>query len=110
VGADMRQTFAARRPADVTEAGEAVVAAGKERSGPELMTSATTIHALLPVMTSQGRGSDVMLPMAIPSFGGMVVALITVFVVPTLWSLGWELTLRKRVEADTRSEEHTSEL
>src|SRR5690606_5402736 len=110
MGTYLKQTFAGRRPADVAEAREAVVAAGKKRIRPALMTSATTILALLPVMTSQGRGSDVMLPMAIPSFGGMVVALITVFVVPTMWSLGWELTLRKRVEADTRSEEHTSEL
>jgi Cu(I)/Ag(I) efflux system membrane protein CusA/SilA len=49
------------------------------------MTSATTILALLPVVTSQGRGAEVMLPMALPSLGGMIVVLISVFVVPTLW-------------------------
>ena len=41
------------------------------------MTTATTILALLPVLTSTGRGSDIMIPMAIPSFGGMLIALIT---------------------------------
>ena len=38
------------------------------------MTTATTILALLPVLTSTGRGSDIMVPMAIPSFGGMTLA------------------------------------
>jgi len=41
--------------------------------------------ALLPVLTSTGRGADVMVPMAIPSFGGMCVALLTMFVVPVLY-------------------------
>jgi Cu(I)/Ag(I) efflux system membrane protein CusA/SilA len=50
------------------------------------MTSATTILALLPVLTSVGRGSDVMVPMAIPSFGGMLVVLLSVFVTPVLYS------------------------
>jgi len=49
------------------------------------MTTATTILALLPVLTSTGRGADVMVPMAIPSFGGMAIAVLTMFVVPVLW-------------------------
>jgi Cu(I)/Ag(I) efflux system membrane protein CusA/SilA len=49
------------------------------------MTTATTILALLPILTSAGRGSDVMVPMAIPSFGGMAVAIITLLVVPVLY-------------------------
>jgi Cu(I)/Ag(I) efflux system membrane protein CusA/SilA len=52
------------------------------------MTSATTILALLPVLTSSGRGSDIMIPMAIPTFGGMAVASLTWFVVPILYC-GW---------------------
>ena len=58
------------------------------------MTTATTILALLPVLTSKGRGADVMVPMAIPSFGGMTVVLITMFVVPTLFSIVRERRLR----------------
>jgi Cu(I)/Ag(I) efflux system membrane protein CusA/SilA len=50
------------------------------------MTSATTIIALLPVLTSTGRGADIMIPMAIPAFGGMLVASITYFIVPVLYS------------------------
>jgi Cu(I)/Ag(I) efflux system membrane protein CusA/SilA len=57
------------------------------------MTTATTILALLPVLTSTGRGSDIMIPMAIPSFGGMLIALITLFVVPVLysWRAEWKV-------------------
>jgi Cu(I)/Ag(I) efflux system membrane protein CusA/SilA len=50
------------------------------------MTMATTILALIPVLTSTGRGSDIMVPMAIPSFGGMTFAIITMLVVPILYS------------------------
>ena len=68
---------------------------GKRRIRPCLMTTATTVLALLPVLTSTGRGSDVMVPMAIPSFGGMVVVVLTVFVVPTLYCAlrEWRLAL-----------------
>ncbi len=58
------------------------------------MTVATTILALLPVLTSSGRGSDVMIPMAIPSFGGMLLGLITVQTVPVLYCAKEELRLR----------------
>ena len=39
----------------------------------------------LPVLTSVGRGSDVMVPMAIPSFGGMLIEVVTMLVVPVLF-------------------------
>ena len=66
------------------------------------MTTATTILALLPVLTATGRGSDVMRPMALPVFGGMIVELLTLFVVPVLWSLGWEMKIA--LAAEPRSE------
>jgi Cu(I)/Ag(I) efflux system membrane protein CusA/SilA len=62
-----------------------VVEAAQKRVRPAMMTIATTILALLPVLTSSGRGSDVMLPMAIPTFGGMLLATVTIFVVPVLY-------------------------
>ncbi len=37
------------------------------------------------ILTSTGRGSDIMVPMAILSFGGMIIAMLTVFVVPVLY-------------------------
>ena len=90
----LKQTFEADEPRDKEAVIEAVVKAGKRRIRPCLMTTATTTLALLPVLTSTGRGADVMVPMAIPSIGGMTVALITIFVVPTLYCLVAELRLR----------------
>jgi copper/silver efflux system protein len=61
------------------------------------MTSATTILALLPVLTSTGRGADIMIPMAIPSVGGMSLVLITMFTVPVLFCLVEEIKLKLRL-------------
>jgi Cu(I)/Ag(I) efflux system membrane protein CusA/SilA len=58
------------------------------------MTTATTLLALLPVLTSTGKGSDIMGPMAVPIFGGMVIELLTMFVVPTCYCLYRELKAR----------------
>ncbi len=65
---------------------QAVVEGATRRVRPALMTSATTILALLPIMTLDGRGADIMVPMAIPSLGGMMMALLTLFIVPVLYS------------------------
>jgi len=95
----LTQSFTKSRPQTIQAIREATVEAGKRRIRPCLMTVATTMLALIPVLTSAGRGSDVMVPMAIPSFGGMTVVLITVFVVPTLYAAIAErrlkLSLRK---------------
>lgn len=93
----LRQSFDARRPRTIDEVRAAVVAAGLRRVRPCMMTTATTTLALIPVLTSTGRGADVMVPMAIPSMGGMMVAIVTIFVVPTLYSLVQELRLRHEV-------------
>ena len=55
----------------------ATIEAGQRRIKPAVMTSATTIIALLPILPSTGRGSDIMIPMAVPAFGGMLFASIT---------------------------------
>ncbi|EMQ94302.1 Cobalt-zinc-cadmium resistance protein CzcA [Xanthomarina gelatinilytica] len=82
----LTQTFRRNAPKNKKEIRASIVEAGEKRIRPCLMTTATTILALLPVLTSTGRGSDIMIPMAIPSFGGMLIALITLFVVPVLYS------------------------
>lgn len=92
----LEQTFARDEPTTVADVREAVVEAGNRRIRPCLMTTATTILALIPVLTSTGRGSDVMVPMAIPSVGGMTIVLITVFVVPTVYCAVEELRLRNK--------------
>ncbi|AVI51661.1 cation transporter [Pukyongia salina] len=91
----LTQTFHKNTPENKTEVRASVLEAGEKRIRPCLMTTATTILALLPVLTSTGRGSDIMIPMAIPSFGGMLIALITLFVVPVLYSWTAEVKLNK---------------
>ncbi|MEZ4810620.1 MAG: efflux RND transporter permease subunit [Allomuricauda sp.] len=90
----LTQTFDKNSPETLEGIRESVLEAGQKRIRPCLMTTATTILALLPVLTSTGRGSDIMIPMAIPSFGGMLIALITLFVVPVLYSWKRELQLK----------------
>jgi Cu(I)/Ag(I) efflux system membrane protein CusA/SilA len=94
----LKQSFAKRKVTDKASVRSAVVAAGKKRIRPCLMTTATTLLALLPILTSTGRGSDIMIPMAIPSFGGMLIALITLFVVPVLYSWHQEIQLKKNTD------------
>ncbi|MCB0465325.1 MAG: efflux RND transporter permease subunit [Aequorivita sp.] len=92
----LTQTFDKNSPENTEEIRNSIVEAGKKRIRPCLMTTATTILALLPILTSTGRGSDIMIPMAIPSFGGMLIALITLFVVPVLFSWRKEGALKKK--------------
>jgi len=91
----LTQTFDRNSPVTKKEIRASVVEAGEKRIRPCLMTTATTILALLPVLTSTGRGSDIMIPMAIPSFGGMLIALITLFVVPVLFCWKQEFQLKR---------------
>jgi Cu(I)/Ag(I) efflux system membrane protein CusA/SilA len=90
----LTQSFKGRAPKDVQEIRSKVIEAGERRIRPCLMTTATTLLALLPILTSTGKGSDIMIPMAIPSFGGMLIALITLFIVPVLYSYRQEWQLK----------------
>ena len=84
-------------PATREEVRSLIVEAGMKRIRPCLMTTATTVLGLLPVFLTEGRGSDVMQPMAIPSVGGMAVSLITLFITPCVYCLveEWKLAWRK---------------
>ncbi len=92
----LRQTFDRHPTESVEEVRRATVIAGRRRVRACLMTTATTLLALLPVLTSTGRGSDIMVPMALPVFGGMAFELLTMFVVPVLYALVQEIRLRAR--------------
>jgi len=90
----LRDSFKVNKPDSVSAIRDAVVEGGLRRVRPAVMTTATTILALLPVLTSTGRGADVMLPMAIPSFGGMLIQTLTMFTVPVLYALWQEGKLK----------------
>lgn len=81
----LEQSFKANQPGNKADIRQAVIKAGTRRIRPCLMTTATTILALIPVLTSTGRGSDIMVPMAIPVFGGMAIEILTMLVVPVLY-------------------------
>ena len=86
-----------RQPQTVDEVREMVVEAGSKRIRPCLMTTATTVIGLMPVVLAEGRGSDVMQPMAIPSLGGMAMSVVTIFIIPCVYSWVEERRLRRRV-------------
>lgn len=90
------QSFRRNKPTTLIEVREATIEAGLRRVRPALMTVSTTMIALLPVLTSTGRGADIMIPMAIPAFGGMAFALVSIFVVPVLYSFREEKKLNNR--------------
>jgi len=94
----LEQSFRGHRTDTVAAIRDATVVAGKRRVRACLMTTATTMLALLPVLTSVGRGSDVMVPMAIPSFGGMTLEILTMLIVPVLYCAIKELRLKARLD------------
>jgi len=96
----LRQKFDELKPDSIEGIRKATLEAGLRRVRPCLMTTATTLLALLPVITSTGRGSDLMVPMAIPIFGGMFIELMTMFIVPTLYCLWREKALGKSEAID----------
>ncbi|MCB0682778.1 MAG: efflux RND transporter permease subunit, partial [Saprospiraceae bacterium] len=100
----LRDSFRRNEPDTVEGIRQAVVEGGLRRVRPATMTTATTILALLPVLTSTGRGADVMVPMAIPSFGGMTLQMLTMFTVPILYSLWKELQLSGRKWIEPKKE------
>ncbi len=88
----------------------AMLEAGQERLRPILMTSLAMILGMLPPALSQGSGSEIFQPMAVPVIGGLVAStLLTLVVVPVVWL--WVEKLRARLGWTSAlavgSEEHT---
>ena len=103
MGTYIHQVFEARNPSTVHEVREAVISAGLKRVRPAMMTTAVAIIALLPVLSSNGKGSDIMIPMAIPMFGGMIIQVMTVFVVP-LFQAMWREKVVKKITNSTQDD------
>ncbi len=101
----LEQSFKRRKITSIQDAREATVQAGLKRIRPAIMTVATTVLALMPILFSTGRGSDVMKPMAIPTVGGMTVVLITIFIVPCCYCGLMEFKLRRGIK-DSRFAEN----
>lgn len=78
---------AAGRPLAPGEIEEAVIEGAVRRLRPKLMTVATVLGSLVPILFERGAGSDVLKPIAVPIVGGMVTSLIHVLIlVPVIYA------------------------
>jgi Cu(I)/Ag(I) efflux system membrane protein CusA/SilA len=94
-----RRAAEGRRPT-VRDLYEAVVEGAVERVRPKLMTVTAIIAGLLPILWGDGTGASVMKRIAAPMIGGMVSStVLTLVVIPAVYSLWRERQLRVRVTA-----------
>ncbi len=78
---------------------DAVIAGGKSRLRPVLMTSFTTILGMLPLAIGTGAGSETWQPMGIAVIGGLTFStILTLFIVPVLYSILVNRSQRKEQE------------
>jgi len=83
---------------------ENVIQAALLRVRPIIMTTATTILALIPILISTGTGSEIMKPIAAPTVGGMVTAtLLNLILVPVFFT--WIFQGRLKKEGSMENEE-----
>ncbi len=89
-------------PGTVEEVHRRVFLAGLRRRRPAIMTNATTMLSLIPVLWSTGRGSELMEPMILPVVGGMVFDVISLFSVPVFFTWYWEWKLARDTSRRTQ--------
>lgn len=82
----LEERFKSHPPKSRQDITDNVIHAGLKRVRPCLMTTMTTIIALLPVLLSTGKGAEVAQGMALPIFGGMFSALLVLLVLPVLYA------------------------
>ncbi len=98
MGTYLTQSFKTNKVSSIEEIRKATVEGGSRRIKACVMTTTTTIIALLPIFTSTGRGADIMIPMAIPAFGGMIIDITSYFIVPVLFCWREERKLKKEIK------------
>jgi len=88
--------FKRKVPKTVEAIRKTVIEGGLLRLRPAMMTTITTIIALLPIMFATGSGSEIMKPMAAPTVGGLITATLSNLVlVPVLYCWIKERQLKK---------------
>jgi Cu(I)/Ag(I) efflux system membrane protein CusA/SilA len=90
----MQQLLQRRTIRNIEDLRGTIYEAGLKRIRPCLMTTITTLVALIPVLIATGRGADVARAMALPIFGGMLIEPFTSFIVPTLYCAYLEFKMR----------------
>ncbi len=96
----IQEVLTRRRLRSVQDIRDAIYFAGLKRIRPCVMTTVTTLVALVPVLVSSGRGADVARAMALPVFGGMLIEPFTTFIVPTLYCAYMEFKMRAGLHDD----------
>lgn len=80
----------------------AIVEAGQQRIRPIIMTSLTTILALLPLTFSFGEGASLRSPMAIAVIGGLVTStLMSLMVIPCVYYVLEKMKIRFKAKKET---------
>jgi Cu(I)/Ag(I) efflux system membrane protein CusA/SilA len=93
----------ARGKSSLADLYEALVEGAVERVRPKMMTVTAIIAGLLPIMWGHGTGASVMKRIAAPMVGGMVSStILTLVVIPAIWSLWQEARLRREAAAGAR--------
>src|SRR6516225_6144044 len=92
----VRRKIAAHRALRIDTLHEAVMEGALLRLRPKVMTVATVVAGLLPIMWSTRTGAEVMKPLATPVLGGMVSSLLHVLIVtPVIFTTFREQELRR---------------
>jgi len=79
----------------VNDLNSSILEGAVERVRPKLMTVATTMIGLLPIMIGHGTGSEVMRRIASPMVGGLISStVLTLLIIPAVYSIinGWKLS------------------
>ncbi|WP_414663731.1 efflux RND transporter permease subunit [Horticoccus sp. 23ND18S-11] len=97
-------------PGTVAEVHRRVFIAGLRRRRPAIMTNATALLSLIPVLWSTGRGSELMVPMVLPVVGGMIFDVVSLFSVPVFFTWYWELRLAREAKETSRERTELSRL
>jgi HAE1 family hydrophobic/amphiphilic exporter-1 len=89
--------FINHRRAEGADLRQAILDAGRARLRPIVMTTITTMLAIMPMMLGIGAGAGLQAPLAIAVFGGLFTATaLTLLVVPVVYELMDELRTRLR--------------
>ena len=88
---------------------DAIIEGAVERVRPKIMTVATTLIGLLPVMYGSETGSQIMKRIAAPMVGGLISsAVLTLIIIPAVYDIWkrWELKRAKKAKEEKRFPEH----
>ncbi len=86
---------------------EYVIAGAAKRLRPKLMTVSVSLFALIPILWSNGVGSDVMKPIVLPMIGGVLTSATHILLVtPLIFLMAKEYELRKHGKLEVLEAKH----